>query len=812
MPDGMLRPYRVLDLTDEHGLLCGRLLADLGADVIKVEPPGGDAARGIGPFYGDDPDPEKSLYWFAFNANKRGVTIDLESPAGHDQFAALVSTADIVIESFAPGRMDALGFGYDAIRRINPACILVSISPFGQTGPYRDYKASDIVLWALGGLMSVCGPEGGPPYHVSHHSISNALGAADAAVGAMIALFQRARTRLGQHVDVAVRETIVRSTFQVTASWDMTGANIVLGRGPEPVHFPWSWRCKDGRVVTVLWAGSSGERRTRPLFDWMLEAGVQDDAVSAINWETLVATGIEPELHQRVCTVIERFFRTRTKGELYEQGRERGLSIMPIQNAADIANNAQLRARDFWQPLDHEALETALTYPGPWAKGSEAPPTLRRRAPRIGEHSDEILTAASSASRHDSPAALEEQASDLKPLAGVKVLDFSWFVVGPVTTKPFSDYGADVIRIESSVQPDLIRLAGPHKDGVFGIDRGGDNAQLRTGQRSIALNLSTDGGKALARRLVAWADVVVDNFAAGAIDRMGFGYEALRAISPEIIMLSCCGQGQDGPHASVKGGGSHFVALSGLRYLAGPPDGVESEVHVLTDYAAPRFNTLLLLAALDHRRRTGRGSHFDVSQVETTLTLAAPIMLDYFANGRIAMRMGNRHSDAAPHGAYPCGADRWCTIAVFGDEDWRAFVPGIGAPPWTQDPRFATHAERKRHEDELDQNVAAWTRSRRPDEVMRLLQAVGVAAGEVARGEELLDGDPQLEHRGFWQTLEHPEIGSYRAPAHAFRLSGAPLQMTPAPMLGEHTAEVLRQVLDLSDDEIAGFAAGGVLE
>ena len=276
MADGMLSPYRVLDLTDESGFLTGRILADLGADVIKVEPPGGDPARRIAPYYHDEPDPEKSLYWFAFNANKRGVTIDLEAPAGREQFAALVATADIVVESFAPGRMEALGFGFDALQRINPRCILVSISPFGQTGPYRDYKAPDIVAWALGGHMSICGPPEGPPYHVSHHSLACLLAGGDAAVGAMVALHQRLRSGRGQHVDVAIRDSVVQSTYQILATWDMQGVNRLMGQRPLALNFPWTWPCKDGHVVNVIWSGNRGNERTGPLFAWMAAEGFED--------------------------------------------------------------------------------------------------------------------------------------------------------------------------------------------------------------------------------------------------------------------------------------------------------------------------------------------------------------------------------------------------------------------------------------------------------------------------------------------------------------------------------------------------------
>ena len=466
---GMLSPYRVLDLTDESGFLCGRLLADLGADVIKVEPPGGDPARHIGPFYGDDPAPEKSLYWFAFNANKRGVTLDLESPAGHDQFAALVATADFVVESFAPGRMVALGFGYEAIRRINPACILVSISPFGQTGPYRDYKAPDIVAWALGGHMSICGPPEGPPYHVSHHSQSHLLGASDAAVGAMIALQARQRSGRGQHVDVAIRDAVVDSTYQVTANWDMIRTNRALGQRAASINFPWTWPCQDGSVVAVLSTGARGNVRMSPFVDWMASEGFHSTIVSRIDWDTLTPDTITTEIFDAVITLFSRFFRSRTKLDLYEQGIVRGRSVIPVQTAADLAASAQLHARAFWEVLHHDDLGADLTYPGPWAKGTECPPDLRRRAPRIGEHNEEILPALTApglpppAADPSPPAPLRP---DPKPLAGLKILDFGWFMVGPVTTRVLADYGATVVKIESSRRPDMQRLVGPHKDGI----------------------------------------------------------------------------------------------------------------------------------------------------------------------------------------------------------------------------------------------------------------------------------------------------------------------------------------------------------
>lgn len=252
-PAGMLEPYRVLDLTDEKGPLCGRLLADLGADVIKVEPPGGDPARRIGPFLGDDTDPEKSLFWWAYNAGKRGITLDIETNDGRSSFLELVKTADFVIESFDPGYLDSLGLGYAALAAANPRVILVSITPFGQDGPYRDYCAPDIVAWAMSGQMLTVGGLDLPPVRIGHHSQSHLNAAADGAVGAMVALHQRLATGVGDHVDVSVHDCMSQSSFATTSSWDMMGAIRLRGEiaGGLAIKLRQTWPCRDGSVIWI---------------------------------------------------------------------------------------------------------------------------------------------------------------------------------------------------------------------------------------------------------------------------------------------------------------------------------------------------------------------------------------------------------------------------------------------------------------------------------------------------------------------------------------------------------------------------------
>ena len=700
---GMLAPYRVLDLSDETGQSCGKILADLGADVIKVEPPGGDPARRRPPFVDDEPGPDRGLYWLACNANKRSFEADLETEAGRVLFRRLAETADVVVESFAPGRMAGWGLDYSSLAAINPGLVLVSISPFGQRGPHRDYRGPDIVTWAMSGFMSICGEPDGPPEQISDNAQSSFAAGSDAAVGALLALLQRRRRGgRGQHVDVSIQESVIRSSFQVAASWDMEGRNLPRGYRPSQTPMPWTWRCRDGYVVWLQAVGPHSTTRAAGFFAWLRDEGEGADLL-ALDWEAMVPWQEPPADWSAVVAATAAVFAKYTKAELYEAAMQYGFSLFPVDTAADTMANAQLRARDFWRDVPHPALDRAIPMPGPFARATRTPPLAPRPAPRLGEHTAEILAALPpEPERAPTGASGGEPPAVAMPLAGVKVLDLSWFMVGPMTTKVLADYGADVVHVESSVRIDGQRTSGPFRDGVRDPELCADYAQVRTNQRSIALDIGRPGGRDVVLRMADWADVVVNNFSGGAMDRMGLGYEALRARNPAIIYLGCSGQGATGPHRHSKGGGGHYAALAGFNHLTGRPGDPPGYVSTYTDFIAPRFNVALLLAALDYRERTGLGQSFDVSQYEAAMHWLAPSLLDYSVNGRVAGRQGNRQAGAAPHGAYRCRDERWCVIAVRDEAEWRAFRAAIGDPDWAREERFATHAGRKSQEDALD--------------------------------------------------------------------------------------------------------------
>lgn len=392
-PKSMLHGYRVLDLTDEKGFLCGKILGDIGADVIKIEKPGGDPSRKIGPFYHNEIDPEKSLLWFALNTSKRGITLDIEKSDGQELFKRLVKTSDFVIESFSPGYLDKLGLGYTELEKLNPKMIMVSITPFGQTGPYRDYKAPDIVAFAIGGAMYPWGDPDRSPVRVSHHSQSYLNAASEAAVGAMMALYQRHITGEGQQVDVSIQEAVC-ALVPTTVNFNELNPEPAP-RGGMPLtarlRLPYMWPCQDGFVIFVFYfGGERATRRTRPLIQYMDDEGMSDNFLNGIDWAGLDAMNMKQEFLDEVEVRVRKFFMSHTKNELFSSGLKYDAPIYPVASSVEIATNEQLTARGYWVDLKHKELGHSITYPGAFAKMSETPAKVSCRAPLIGEHNQEI--------------------------------------------------------------------------------------------------------------------------------------------------------------------------------------------------------------------------------------------------------------------------------------------------------------------------------------------------------------------------------------------------------------------------------------
>jgi len=403
----------------------------------------------------------------------------------------------------------------------------------------------------------------------------------------------------------------------------------------------------------------------------------------------------------------------------------------------------------------------------------------------------------------------------MRPFEGVNVLDFTWVGVGPLTVNYLNYYGPTTIKVESSQRPDPHRFTSPFKGGVIGPETSYYfNHAHPTKCLDITLNMNHPKAREIAKRLVAWADIVAESFTPGTMEKWGLDYENLKEIKPDIIMLRTCMQGQTGPSAKQPGLGLVLVALSGYVEIMGwpdrPPCGFSS---AFTDFIAPLFNAVSVMAALDYRRRTGKGMCLDISQHEAVLHCIGPLILDSVVNRREPTRSGNRLPNAAPHGMYRCkGEDRWCAIAVFTDEEWKSFCRVVGTPAWTKDPKFQTLLGRKQNEDELDGFVEEWTRERSPEEVMPSMQAAGVGAG-VAENVKDMNEDPQLKHYRLFQALEHPYFGNepYYFPP-GFTLSKAPYERARPPLLGEYNEYVYTKLLGIPDEEFVQLMKEGVFD
>ena len=394
----MLECYRILDLTDEKGFLCGKVLGDLGAEVIKIEPPGGDPARNIGPFYQDIPDPEKSLYWFAFNANKKGITLNIETDDGRDIFKRLVKTADVVIESFAPGRLDGIGLGYQTLSQINPGIVLTSVSAFGQEGPYRDYKAPDIVLRAMGGLVHTVGDPDRPPL-TSSFPHTYLIGAMNAAVGTVIALYQRSLIGHGQRVDAPTQMGLAFvGNVEQQLPWILQ--HIIpqrQGRKRFPVQLkdgslyyqPMLYPCRDGDVVFTT-AAAAMAASAPGLIECLKADGIDSAPLERWDWKQINEGKWTKEDLDGILGAIGKYFSGHTKAELLQISLEKGIHLGVCLTAEEVLNFPQYRERNFWVKVEHQELGTYLTYPGSFVKFSEAECGIKRRAPLIGEHNFEI--------------------------------------------------------------------------------------------------------------------------------------------------------------------------------------------------------------------------------------------------------------------------------------------------------------------------------------------------------------------------------------------------------------------------------------
>ncbi len=507
----------------------------MGADVTSVEPPGGNSARNIGPFYKDQPGQDTSLFWLAYNTNKRSVVLDLHQSDGQALFRRLVQQADVVLESFEPGTLDALGLGYRELYELNPQVILTSITPFGQTGPHANYQGPDLVGMGLGGFMHLVGDADQAPLRVGQPQ-AYMHAAAEAAAGTLVAYYAREQVGHGQHVDVSMQTCVIWTLMMASAFPQLHGED--LSRNGTFTSFGGKrmrtvYPCKDGFMSFFVIGGGLGAGTMRQLLQWMTSEDVPLGILGEIDWETwdFAAWSKGDDSMQHTIEATEQrvadFFLRHTKDELYEGAIARHMLLAPITDARDIMESRQLAERAYFVRLHHDDLDATLPYPGPFAKFSKTPLQITRRAPRLGEHNAEVYGTELGLSVQDQqvlqhagvisatprpqasiarPRAVmpstssPTQPSSVLPFAGIRIVDFTWYGVGPLTTKYLADHGAEVIKLESMMRPDFVRFLPPWAEGTPGLNRSQAFATANTNKLSVTLNLGKPEARGLVQR------------------------------------------------------------------------------------------------------------------------------------------------------------------------------------------------------------------------------------------------------------------------------------------------------------------------
>jgi crotonobetainyl-CoA:carnitine CoA-transferase CaiB-like acyl-CoA transferase len=779
-----LRALRVVETTDESASLAGRLLADLGADVILVEPPGGSPARAAHPVLDG-----VSLSFAVRNANKRSVVLDTATPAGQQRMLELLSDADVWIDSAGPGVRDGTPLDVRTLRERLPGLVVVSVTPFGHTGPYRDHAATSPVLFALSGLLSLSRLPDRPPL-LPPGRMACDMGAVMAAYAALVAVWHRLSTGRGGYVELSIHEAMAQADDAV-----LPVAEVVSRAGIRtyPVY-----RCTDGFVRLVLLT----PRHSDAMSAWLDEeqdAGAADDATEP---------GREAEaLEAR----YQRFFGPRPVAAVVEEAQGRGIPLAPIIRPGDVLAMEPLRTGGVF--VDHEVRPGIHgQVPAGFFELDDHRAGIRERAPLAGADTDQVAAALDRRASPflDEPLVADGSATSGSPLTGLRVLDFGVVYAAPETGKLLADFGADVIRVESRTYPDLARLAG----GSSGMTA--QFVTLNRNKRSVGVNLKTDDGLRLVQQLVRMADVLVENMAPGTLEKLGLGVERLRELNPRLVVVSSQLFGNAGALTVWRGFGPSARGVGGLTALWRYPDDEMAFAETSTvfpDHFVGRLGALAALAALIERRSSRRGQWIKVPQAGAVINYLSDLfLLESLAPGA-AQPAGNRSSEGAPWGVYPCaGDDQWCVVTVRDDDDWKRLRVAIGSPGWADDPRFETARGRRADADELDHRLAGWTSTYDAAAVMDQLQRAGVPAAVVHRPVDLL-GDPQLEHHGFARMLIQPGWDPLFVEGDCFRsdvVSPAPLE--PAPQHGQHTREVCAELLGLSDEEVAQLIVEGVLE
>lgn len=788
--DGPLHGIRVAEFGAGAALAyCGKLFADFGANVVKVEAPGGDPARRTPPLVDRGDGVMESGVFAWLNTNKQSVTATDQDTA---RLREIAGASDVLIDSRPGAGADRGPTGHAALRAAFPELTIIALSWFGESGPYKDFVPSDGVVRALAGCVKMTGAADQPGLTAEHQAgIPAALNGFAAAMAALLNGGKR-----GRRFEISIHEAnVLMMDYQTSGlvqagmgDW-RTGVNQWYPTFPVGVY-----PCKEGWLgVTALttdqWQG----------FCDMLGMDEQAaDPVYALSTDRLA-------LAEDLEAVFAPRLQAKTAREWFLESKRRKVPCAVVPSMAELLAEPVHRGRDAFSRVRIGRAEfEAPTLP---QRLTETPPANVGEAPRAGADTERWRPA---------PSVLTRKERTGLPLEGVRIIDLAMGWAGPLATRQAADLGAEVIKVEGRAYPDWWR-GNPYSEaeiagGVYEMAL--NFSFLNRNKTGITLDLTQPAGADLLRRLVRTADAVVENYSQEVLPKLGIDYENLRKIKPDLVMVSMPAFGASTAWADVRAYGTTLEHASGLPLVTGMPDWAPTMNHMAYGDPTGGLNSAAaLLVALFHRQRTGQGQFVDLSQVECMFPLAAPWIIEQSITGKVGPRIGNRHPVFAPHGVFRCdGGDEWVVIAVTSDEAWRALCGAIGRADLANDPALSTVEGRRAQQDRLEAAIGEWTRTRGPDEAMGLLQAAGVSAG-VARGfRELVEAEPHLKARGYWQTIERAYVGPHRQPSPTFREEGKPYPIRmAAPTLGQSTREVLTRVLGLGEAELDRLEAERVI-
>jgi crotonobetainyl-CoA:carnitine CoA-transferase CaiB-like acyl-CoA transferase len=782
--DSALGHLRVVELGDIPAAYATRWLADLGANVIKVEPRGGDSSRLLPPFAGNIEHPERSLSFIHANTNKRSIVLDLERETDRETFASLLASANLLVEATPLGYLEKFGFNDRRFRENFPSLVVVSVTPFGRTGPYRHYKGSDAIANATGGFLFGQGDNTKGQCTAPSHLAYQVAGCMAAMLG--LAGIRHAReTGAGQRIDMSLQEAL---TFTNSSSIARYSRENRLERRPGGKAYGGAgtniYRCKDGRYVHFT-------TNMPHMWKEFAQNWMTDKCLAGPEWEN---PRYRDEHAEEVAKAFANFIGQFDADDFANQAQARHLAAAPLNTVGQFVDCEQNRVREWLQDVEHPVIGKYKA-PGAPMRLSLTPMRVRRPAPLVDQHREEIL--AELEKQSSNPPDRADNARARQPmLAGLRMADLTQQYAGPLGTELLAYYGMEVLKIESAVIASKEREAAVH-------------ACMNRGKLGCTINLRSPEGKELFKDLVEKSDVVVDNFSSGVLDRLGFSFETLQQINPRIVQAVMPGWGLTGPLKSWVAWGWQLLAYTGIMRLWGYPDSpMETRCKIAwPDRVGSVTMALGVLAALEYQARTGKGQFIEAGMLEAQGSMMGPAILDYTVNRNEWDAMGYREilgEPYAPYGCYPCyGEDNWIIIACAGDEEWRSMVGLIGRSSWAADDKYATEPGRKADREELDQKLSQWTRKYTAKQCFRLLQEAGVAAGIPSSGEDLFH-DIHLRQRGhIVETEAHPwgKITHHGLPGIP-SLSAASAAR-PAPWIGANNDQVFGEILGLSREQIA---------